>query len=175
MNQGPYQYPIPIHRKDWVMTDQIIGKPLLKFWIPVKIRIIKNDPTTKNMTAGDFPYFSAHVPLFSWHAVSVLRDILEPHGEFLPLDCKEQKFIAFNVFTFLDVLDIHRSEITYFEDGKRIMAIDKYSFLPFNWKDVVIFKLPQESKGYVFVTDTFVNRVKEAKLKGFDFEKVWEG
>jgi hypothetical protein len=124
--------------------------------------------------ASDFPWTS--FPTFSKRAVEALRDLLEPNGEILPLICEFGDYYAFNTTTVVDALDEEHSELKRFKDGG-IMRILRYEFYPEKLQGLSIFKLSQLPGGD-YVTDTFVQRVQEAGLVGFDFseaQRVWSG
>lgn len=53
------------------------------------------------------------------------------------------------------------------------MSIDRFMFRPDRIRGHPIFKIPQLPRAFVFVTGDFVDRVRVAGLRGFDFQKVW--
>lgn len=121
---------------------------------------------------GDTPGLTTHIPVFSPGAVLALGDSLEENGELLPITCEGQEYYLLNVTRLVDALDESNCQIERFDDG-RIMTIDRYSFVEEKLIGVVLFKLPQDPLGYVYVTDRFVNRVNGARLKGFKFPLIW--
>jgi hypothetical protein len=120
---------------------------------------------------NDNPGCMGH-PVFSRRAVDALRDFLEPNGEILPLDSKVGEYFLYNVKTVADVLDWRRSEIVW--DRRPIWAADirVYRFHARKLGKLSIFRIPE--KGHdVYVTEAFVQRVRENNLNGFRFDKVW--
>jgi hypothetical protein len=85
---------------------------------------------------------------------------LEGRGELLPLECKEGDYFILNVTNVVDALDEEKSKIVRFPDGKKIMDIKDFVFMPSKLKNVDILKLPQQPLGQVFVTDKFVELVR---------------
>jgi hypothetical protein len=120
---------------------------------------------------GDLASPLSRVPVFSSRAVDVLRPMLEAAGEILPLDCPGRRYFAFNVTRVVDALDESRSILKRFSDGG-VMRIVEPHFKREALEDAHIFKVSQ-LRTVVFVDDAFVERVLNAELKGFLFEKVW--
>ena len=52
------------------------------------------------------------------------------------------------------------------------MIIDRHSFRG-DRLNPEIFKLPQTPRGLIYVTESFVQRVRATPLKGLDFRLVW--
>ena len=115
---------------------------------------------------------SSHVPVFSPKAVTVLEEFLKPNGELLPISCDGEKYFLFNATRVVDALDEPKCGLQLFDDGG-IMDIIHYSFLKAKLIGIVIFKVPQDPLGWVYVTDPFVNKVRTARLKGFKCRLVW--
>ena len=57
-------------------------------------------------------------------------------------------------------------------DGKRILLIHRHAFLT-ERLGPELFKLATDPRGLIYVTETFVKRVKATSLKGLDFKLVW--
>lgn len=126
----------------------------------------------ERLARGDTPGLSSHIPVFNSRAVRVLADLLEAGGELLPITCEGEDYFLFNVTLLVDALDEARCEIERFDDG-RIMDIESHFFVEKKLTGAVVFKLPQDPLGGVYVTDVFVERVKRNNLKGFKFRHVW--
>ena len=126
----------------------------------------------RRLPKGDTPGLSTHIPVFNSKTVKVLADLLQSNGELLPITCDEEEYLVFNVNRVIDALDESNCEIKRFSDGG-IMDIVRYSFVEEKLIGIVIFKLPQDLLGSVYVTDPFVERVKAAKLKGFKLPLIW--
>ncbi|MFZ5868250.1 MAG: imm11 family protein [Thermodesulfobacteriota bacterium] len=121
---------------------------------------------------GDVVGLSSHIPVFGARAVELLGDLLEGNGELLPITVGGVDYFVFNVTRVIDALDEANSEVDRFESGE-IFDVDRYSFFPEPLEDATVFKIPHAVLQDVFVTNPFVERVQEAKLKGFKFRMVW--
>jgi hypothetical protein len=144
------------------------GTPLGKRWTgKEKFALIR-----EGLPKGDTPGLSSHIPVFSTRAVKVLADFLGRSGEILPIRCDPETYFLFNVTHVIDALDEANSEIERFDDGG-ILDIVQYAFVEQKLKGEVLFKMPQDLLGWVYVTDPFVDRVRAAGLKGFKFRLVW--
>ena len=104
-------------------------------------------------------------------AVDVLGAILKEGGELLPLICSQGTYLAFNVTCVVDALDIGRSELVRFSNG-RIMDVTKYAFYADRLPAGHIFKVPQTSRMDVLVTSRFVDIATKAGLSGFLFKRA---
>ncbi len=146
------------------------GSPRLALWKPIPVKRVRASKR-EAFRPSDFPYFfSAFILRRS--AVDALRDILDAHGELLPLQDEEGvELCVFNMRP-VDALDEPRSKVNYVEGTDRICYVDKPVFIPSALEGVDIFKLWRKL-AKVYFSDRFVARVKAAKLKGLDFTKVW--
>ncbi len=75
-----------------------------------------------------------------------------------------ERVLLYNVTCVLDALDEQGSKIVRFDDGG-ILTVEKYEFLRKVVAENEIFKLPGRSSP-VFVTDDFVERVRQSGLRG---------
>ncbi len=74
--------------------------------------------------------------------------------------------------TCLDALDKDKAVVKYYDNKKKEpYNVDWHYFLEDKIGDVSIFLLRESEK--IYVTDRFVERVREKKLKGFGFRKLW--
>lgn len=155
---------------DWQLAGNLDGSPRLDQWkpIPVKrVRVSKREA----FRPADLPY-DGNSLILRRSAVDALRDMLDAHGELLPLqDEGGVELYVLNVQD-LDALDEPRSKIHYIAESNRIGYIDKPVFIPSALEGVDIFTL-RRKLGKVYFSDRFVERVKAAKLTGLDFTKVW--
>lgn len=83
-----------------------------------------------------------------------------------------RQYYAFNCLNTVDCLDYERSSITRLPSGG-IGRIHRYFFLADRLAEAEIFRLPHYSS-LVFVTDSFVQRVLQHGLTGFEFVVVWD-
>lgn len=146
------------------------GKPRLATWKPVLVKRVRGSKR-EAFRPSDFPYFFSAL-ILRRSAVDALRDMLEAHGELLPLqDEGGVELYVLNVRA-IDALDEHRSKVNYVEGTDRISRIKKPVFIRSAVEGVDIFTL-RRRLGQIYFSDRFVARVKAAKLKGLDFTKVW--
>lgn len=151
------------------------GSPLAKDWTPIKVR--RGHPTSNKKKAkeADFPWYGggAHMVLRR-RAVDALRPFLDKYGELLPLEDEDGvELFLFNCLKIVDALDRENSEITYFDDGEKIMWIDKYSLRPNVVGNLEMFRLTQGGISNIYVSQVFVDAVKGAKLVGLKFNAIW--
>jgi hypothetical protein len=166
-------------RDGWFSNRQPIGEA----WFPIKVEEWEH---TYSHIPGDYPILGGFpgypiTPIFSQRAVDALADLLEGNGELLPLICDSGEYYAFNITREVDALDEERSEFKRFSELYMLMVdesepdpwcISRYEFHPERIADLSIFKLLRTRHQFdaALVTDKFVQRVREADLKGFDFK-----
>jgi hypothetical protein len=145
------------------------GRSLRSSWEPLSITAADEDDAAAEM--ADFGLLGT-IPIVSERTVEVLRDLTVRCCEFLPLAFSRQAYFALNVMTVVDALDEKRSTLTRFSDGA-VMSVQDYVFRLDSLNRVVIFRIPQLLRAYVFVTQHFVDRVRRARLTGFRFTELW--
>jgi hypothetical protein len=126
---------------------------------------------------NDYPMVS-YTPAFSKRAMDCLHDLLEPHGEILPVSSEDGDYFAYNCTTHIDVLDFERSVFfhSYLDDSELMdtYGVDKYEF---TLSDDQIEELPffriNRFDLYYFVNHRFVERIQEYSLNGFMPIKIW--
>jgi hypothetical protein len=154
----------------WQSLSKLDGTSLKTDWKPTLVRRVRSSKR-EAFRPADLPYEACSL-ILRRSAVDALRDILDAHGELLPLEDEGGvELYVFNVRA-IDALDEPRSKINYFEGTNRICYIDKPVFIPSAVEGVDIFTL-RRKLGRIYFSDRFVARVKAAKLKGLDFTKVW--
>ena len=133
----------------------------------------------EDVPEGDFPSFEPML-VFTRQALDALRDLLDPNGEFLPLESHVREFHAYKVLRFVDGLDLEQSVIDWWPQLKKdagkprvVRDVKRFVFHDSAIADATIFKVPQMSMSHVFVTDSFVQRVNDARLTGFLFHQLW--
>lgn len=152
---------IPTKGRGWTVT------PLAPIWTPQPV-------VGRVKPHNDYPCVNLGIPAFSRRAVDALRDMLEPNGELLPLVSSVGEYFAFNVTTVADVLDHQRSDIEWFSTGPRDIArhIRRYECIPEKLTGLSIFRLVEKPSS-TFVTQVFVDRVRQHGLQGFHFTRLW--
>jgi hypothetical protein len=158
--------------QDWEQIYRFNGTPLANEWRPLAVEAVEEE-VNDGRPASDCPHLFAALPVFSGRAVAALRPLLEEYGEILSLDSRDGSFFIFNVLNLIDALDEQASAIVRFPDGKRGLEIQRFVFRQSQLAGVDVFKLPQQPLGRVFVSDKFVEMVRNAGLVGFTFEWHW--
>jgi len=130
-------------------------------------------PGEESTPLGDLAAIGANLDPMAWseRALDVLLPQLACMVQVLPLEFPEGRYGLVNITHLVDGLDEGRSEIRYFSSGN-LDRITRHVFKPERVQDQWIFKIPQTPRR-AFVTDRFVERVRQAGLSGFDFELVW--
>jgi len=160
---------LPEYVKINMKVAQNPGKSAKSYW-PDDFEV---EYVYKNKKKGDLANDSPYL-ILSRRGVDELLDLLEPNGEFLPVHCEEDSdVVLFHPTTCLDALDKEKAVVRYFdeENKQRPFRVEWHYFIDEKLGDVPIFVL-QESPS-VYVTNRFVERVRERKLKGFGFRKLW--
>jgi hypothetical protein len=119
------------------------------------------------------------IPLFSERACEALRDLLEPNGEILPVNCKTGTYVAHNPTSVVDALNRETSDIKWpdlirLRKHEPIIAeqIKYHDFIPERVAGLSIFRIPEDICDF-YVTERFASRVREFDLRGFNLRKLW--
>lgn len=174
---------VPIDPDEWAqLQNRFRGSPIGPSWYPIEVMVDREPSEDDDLSPdafpsgellpSDFPSSGGIIPVFSERAVQALGELLQAHGEILPLTCAEGTYFAYNVTHLIDALDLQRSNYHQFSSGV-IFDITRHEFLPERVGDAAIFKLTQMPGPGEFVTDEFVQRVDEAGLQGFNLQQVW--
>jgi hypothetical protein len=155
--------------QDLEVINRLDGTPKGASWEPLKVEVDSDE--NLELDEGDFVQLAGLVPIFSSRAAMSLKEILKASGEFLALACNEKDYVAFNVTKVIDALNVSHSEIVYFSSG-RVLDIKRFVLNSEPVSKSVMFKIPQMLLSRVFVTDRFVDSVRDAKLQGFLFKPV---
>lgn len=158
---------------DYEVLATLNGSPRGMDWKPIAVNRVRADKH-QDFKASDFPWLGSHALVMRQSAVDALRNILEANGEVLPLsttDCVDLYILNANV---IDALDEANSSLMMFPGTNRIMHIKKIAFVPSAIKGNDLFRLPHRASP-TYVSERFVERVKETNLRGLTFNKVWVG
>jgi hypothetical protein len=168
-----YEILRPIDSDGFDRFDRVNGKPQYKKWKPIRVERIRAT-RREGGRPSDAPFmFSSGVMVFRRSAVDALRDILDAHGELLPLeDTEGVELYAYNPRA-LDALDHALTRGS--RDARGLISLPYHHvFFPLVVEGVDIFRLKREKAGAIYVSEQFVARWKQAKLKGLDFMLAWD-
>lgn len=119
---------------------------------------------------NDFPCVGLS-PAFSARAVDILRDVLEPNGELLPLVTNVGEYFLYNCTTVADIIDRARSKVDYL-NKHTILEIDHLQVREDRLAELSVFQM-KSYNGRCCVTDAVARRIRDANLEGFEFRKFW--
>jgi hypothetical protein len=121
----------------------------------------------------DYPCVNLTIPAFSRRAVDALCDLLEPNGELLPLVSSVGEYYAYNITTVADILDHEKSDIEW-PPANRVIArqIRHYECIPEKLAGLSIFRIVEQPH-WTFVHQVFVDQVRQHRLNGFDFIRLY--
>jgi hypothetical protein len=122
---------------------------------------------------NDYPCIMLRYPAFSQRAVDGMGDMLIKYGELLPLVSPfSRNYYFYNITSISGALDVEYSSIRWLEEGYKAADIHHFEFDGSQLENAFIFRLRQMPR-MVIVTDSFVRRVQELGLNGFDFDQIW--
>jgi hypothetical protein len=159
-----------------VLGESFRGEAIdLQSWKPLEVTRAHTTPGNLTKPLGDRAGidFKTDPMVLSRRALDELLPYIGRFGQMLPLAFDECEYSLFNITNVVDALDEAASEVWRFPSSGRIGDIKRYVFKPEAVRDQWIFKIPQRSKGFAFVTDRFVEVVHRAGLTGFGFELLW--
>lgn len=141
-------------------------RPLLGEWPRVEVQLDRAAPRD-----GDFPSLMLAAPVFSEHALDILRPLLGARTEVLPLICGSRSFYLINVLDVINCLDHSRAVVDYDEDGSSHHVVS-YAFHEDSLSGRHVFKVPESQDLDVLVSERFKETVEQNKLKGLIFKPV---
>lgn len=147
------------------------GTPCASTWHPIKVHRVRAD-NKQACRPSDFPWLGADTLVMRKKAVDALCNILKENGEILPLETDDEVDLSVLNAQVVDALDEINSDIIRFPSSNRIMLVKKPAFIKEKIEGIDIFRLPHRASS-TYVSDVFVNRVKDAGLEGITFKKVW--
>ncbi|HRI71552.1 MAG TPA: hypothetical protein PK156_45275 [Polyangium sp.] len=156
----------------WEEFLELDGTPRASTWKPIRVRRVRPS-RREGFRPSDSPAYGGECLIFRRSAVDALRDMLDAHGELLPLEDEDGvELFAHNTWA-LDAFDHERTVGSRDENG-RISLANNHVFIPSVVKDVDIFKQACPRAGNIYVSERFLQRWKQAKLKGLDFILAWD-
>ena len=106
-----------------------------------------------------------------------LEDVLFPHGkhglEFLPFKVEGKDWKLLNCLNSIDHVD-EKHSILHRNDSGIIFMVQRLVLNDLLVDDIEFFTLEKSNRSSIFVTELFVNRVKQFGLKGLQFRHVGE-
>ncbi len=157
---------------DWQTLANLNGEPRAHTWKALRVRRVRMTARAA-FRPSDCPYHAGGTIVFRRTAVDALRDILETHGELLPV--KDDGGVELFVYNprALEALDHERTRGSRDEGGKVYLA-NNHVFIPSVVEGVDIFRQARERYAPIYLSDRFLQRWKQAKLKGLDFTLAWD-
>ena len=156
---------------DYEIFNQLDGSPQSEKWNPVKVVWVREDEG-REYKPSDFPLLGLCDLVMRRRAVDALRDILDAHGEILPLATDDGVELFVLNSRAVEALDEARSSVERFPDSNKIMWIKKIVFIESAIRGLDIFRLPGRGSA-TYVSQRFVDCVHAAGLVGLEFNKVW--
>jgi len=134
------------------------------------IEMVANEPPYRGAPDADYcAWQSDNFHIFSRRAAEALRDLLEPAGTFLPLQCPTADLVGYTIDAD-EVLDKQKSIMSWIGD-KFISSVERYAFVTEKLGRVAIFRPPGHTAPLVL--QGFVDVVRNHPFTGFNFCRVW--
>lgn len=169
-----YEWVLPAVEREIEML-RFDGQPRADSWRPIAMRRLARDEQGHPLLASDFPSCSGgEMLMLRRKAIDALGEILRCSGELLPLACPEGELWTLNVTNLVDALDEASSEVLRLPESGKILRVKKPVFRSEAIQGQEVFKLSAIPRGLIYVTDSFVDRVRAEDLRGIDFKQVWE-
>lgn len=121
---------------------------------------------------ADHPFDALRIDsriLLSERLAAALEPHCKPDADFLPLLVNGRRFYALLVVTMLNVLDLSRSDVTYFRSNpSKVKSIRKYAFVEGADTLAKVFRLP-EDPGRTFAVDSVRDAYLASGIPGLRF------
>ena len=162
-----YECIVPVNKEDYkaLIFD---GTPRIDTWHPILMRRVnENVDQRRPSRESDFPWQGdGHSLVLRDNALEAMRDILEENCEVLPLKTEDKVQLYITNTQVLHAIDMEKSEIWRFPKSGKIMYVKLL-------REVDIFR-DANVGSETFVSERFVNRYHEKKLRGLMFRKIQE-
>ena len=139
-------------------------------WVPVPVEF--GTKRFGRRTDWDIDWGLGPLFFLTERGVDVLRPLIEPYGEFLPLTSNDGEFYAYNTTHIIDALDYDASDFTRFPSSGRISGWNHLAFKEDMIAECPLFLVPEFPKGDLFLTQHFVECCAKHELKGIKFKPV---
>ena len=171
MTAHNYEWVICCKSDDYDIFHTFDGSSRSGTWRPISVRRCPADERQKGLPS-DFPWLSSDVLVMRKRAIMALRDLLDAHGELLPLATDDDvELFAFNARV-VDALDESKADIVRAPDTGEIMFIEQVAFTESKIQELDIFRLPYRANP-TYISQRFIDRVRSAELVGLEFDVVW--
>ncbi|MDE5824997.1 MAG: hypothetical protein K2H91_10010 [Lachnospiraceae bacterium] len=145
------------------------GMSVVKDWNKVEVEIVFEGEHSKNKP--DIMDFGGLVGIvITSSAKDILKDLLIPYCELLPLDLKGEEVYLVNPTVILDCIDYDNSVTELCPPMYRKKTV-KY-VLKKGMDYPPIFRIKSESY-FIFITDEFVKVLTENHLSGYNIKELW--
>jgi hypothetical protein len=138
-------------------------------WQAVEMELITTDDAGLPLRRSWMPWLGSHVLILRDDAIEAVGSILSPHGALLPLRCADARLSLFTTNLIPDAIDQAHSQLVRFDSGN-ILDIVKLSLNGSIVDDVEAFKLAEQPRGSIYLSDRLVARIKATgKTAGAEF------
>lgn len=156
---------------DYEVFSSFDGSARRAQWEPVPVVRVRADDKHQS-TPSDFPWLGSDALVLRRTAVDALRDMLDANGELLPLATDDGvELVVFNARV-IDALDVSNSTLVMFPGTQRVLRVKKVAFVASAIEGSDLFRLPHRASS-TYVSSRFVDRVRQASLRGLIFNRVW--
>ncbi|MGC7873762.1 imm11 family protein [Desulfosporosinus sp. SYSU MS00001] len=170
-----YEWLTLVNEEDWRMMNHLFnGQPAAEKYR--SIQVIKMNDQDRDRPLSDCPYLMPGISILNQKAIDKIWHLFSPYSELLPLSSYEGKFYIVHVTNILDCIDYQKSIFKRFKNSpeSQIMRFIKYAFHSDKVGSNLIFKIIDQPKSTVFVTQEFVNYVNSTDITGLKFDLVWD-
>ena len=157
---------------DFDLIHDLQGKKGIESLRSSALNIVHVSEKGKRLAETDYYYLVNDLPCISARAMSVLEPVLLKYGEILKVNREKRDLFLFNCTNIKKCLNETKSDIVYFPDGKKILAIRKFVINIHECNNDQIIRLAQYPTGDLIVSEEFKDIVDNSELTGFGFDKI---
>jgi hypothetical protein len=156
-------------------------KPLLELrsrargepWEPIWLFMVTTDPEGRPRRSADMPWCGSQTMALKEPARRILEPVLGDDAEWLPAyDSDGENLWLVHPWRLVDALDEDHSDLVRFQDGVKIMRVNRYALRGEAVAGMRCFRLPQQPH-IMFVTDEVASAVSAAGFHGTGFVPIW--
>lgn len=142
-------------------------------WTPVQL--VAKEPYKNNIEVfTDLTFVEGCTPLISPKAFEIIYPHLKDFAQFFETTTDFGNMYLVNIFNVNNCVNLEKSEVEYFKCSGRLKRIEKYIFYEDRIKGLELFKIPEASNSFPFITEGLKNIIEENGLTGWRYELLFE-
>jgi hypothetical protein len=148
----------------------IVQGEAVEFPQPIEASLITEDEG-RFYRRVDCPWYSPSVLVFPREAEADVADFLP--GQYIEMVAAGREYVVYNCTRLVEDALADDAEVVRFSSG-RVLSIERYAFRDDRVPALGAFKLADDARGPLLLTEAAVDRINRLGLSGLTFKPIWE-